>query len=246
MGVNMTANNIKAKFLTMVSVILILSLNLAVATAREKTTNTKLPNEGRVRFVEYLPENYDASKEYPVILAFGGGPQTVEAARGIFREFIETEAEKRGYIVIAPVAKRSKLFFRDGDRIFPEFLDYIMNNYNVLDGKLHLMGYSNGGISAFHIAVNHPTYFKSISTWPGYLPSFSNDKIANLAGMCITTYWGSRDDGWNIEILSDSQELDELGIPYQVVVLENETHRMDGLRNQANGMIFDRIENCEN
>jgi hypothetical protein len=45
------------------------------------------------------------------------------------------EAEKRGYIVVAPAAPGGQLFFEDGARIFPDFLKMILADYKIQDNK---------------------------------------------------------------------------------------------------------------
>src|SRR5215467_11036639 len=57
-----------------------------------------------VHYKLVLPDGYDAAKAYPGIIVLGGGPQTMEVVdRTIDRNF-RAEAERRGYIVIAPAA----------------------------------------------------------------------------------------------------------------------------------------------
>ena len=79
------------------------------------------------------------------------------------------EAEKRGYIVVAPAAPDGQLFFESGARIFPEFLKVILADYKIQDGKFHIAGPSNGGIAAFHVAAANPQYFLSVTAFPGYM-----------------------------------------------------------------------------
>src|SRR3954453_13210220 len=75
-----------------------------------------------VRYKVVLPNGYDPAKTYPAILAFGGGPQTMNTVDGVLSRNLRAEAEKRGYIVVAPAAPDDQLFFESGARIFPEFL----------------------------------------------------------------------------------------------------------------------------
>jgi len=72
------------------------------------------------------------------------------------------EAEKRGYIVIAPAAPDDKLFFEDEARISPDFLRMILADYKIQDNKFHIAGPSNGGIAAFHVAAANSKYFLSL------------------------------------------------------------------------------------
>jgi poly(3-hydroxybutyrate) depolymerase len=64
-----------------------------------------------------LPKNYDASKPYPGVLAFGGGPQTMSVVENVIARNFRDEAEKRGYIVVVPAAPNDQLFFEGGERI---------------------------------------------------------------------------------------------------------------------------------
>jgi dipeptidyl aminopeptidase/acylaminoacyl peptidase len=74
-----------------------------------------------VQYKVVLPNGYDPAKSYPAILAFGGGPQTMNMVDSVLNRNFRAEAEKRGYIVIAPAAPDDQLFFEDGDRIFLSF-----------------------------------------------------------------------------------------------------------------------------
>src|SRR4051794_17238318 len=91
-----------------------------------------------VHYKTVLPEGYDPTKTYPAILAFGGGPQTMNTVDGILTRFFRTEAEKRGYIVFAPAAPDGELFFEEGARIFPDFLKMIQANHKIKDNKFHI------------------------------------------------------------------------------------------------------------
>ena len=75
----------------------------------------------KVEYKVVLPNGYDPAKAYPAILAFGGGPQTMNTVDGVLNRNLRAEAEKRGYIVIAPAAPDGQMFFEDGARIFPSF-----------------------------------------------------------------------------------------------------------------------------
>ena len=109
-----------------------------------------------VHYKTVLPNGYDAAKAYPAILAFGGGPQDMNTVNGVLTRNLRAEAEKRGYIVIAPAAPDDELFFEEGARIFPEFLKMILADYKIQDGKFHIAGPSNGGIASFHVAAANP------------------------------------------------------------------------------------------
>jgi hypothetical protein len=90
-----------------------------------------------VQYKIVLPDGYDPTKPYPAILAFGGGPQDMITVDNILNRNFRAEAEKRGYLVVAPAAPDGDLFFGERDRIFPEFLKMIMAEHKIQDDKFH-------------------------------------------------------------------------------------------------------------
>src|SRR5215469_6588917 len=122
----------------------------------ELLEKTKKVGNTTVHYKVVLPNGYDAAKTYPAILAFGGGPQTMDTVDSVLNRNLRAEAEKRVYIVIAPAAPDGDLFFEGGSRIFPEFLKAMLGEYKIEGNKFHIAGPSNGGIAAFHVAALNP------------------------------------------------------------------------------------------
>ena len=85
------------------------------------------------------------------------------------------------------------LFSGDGARVFPEFLDQLLADYKIRDGKFHIAGMSNGGISAFYIASLYLRYFLSVTGFPGYLRDATPERLDALAGLCINMHAGEFD-----------------------------------------------------
>ncbi len=111
----------------------------------EVIEKTKEVGGTTVHYKIVLPNGYDPAKAYPAILALGGGPQTMNTVDNILSRNFRAEAEKRGYIVVAPAAPDGQLFFQEGDHIFPEFLTMILADYKIQNDKFHIAGVSNGG-----------------------------------------------------------------------------------------------------
>src|ERR1700688_3237316 len=103
----------------------------------EVVEKTKEVGGTTVHYKAVLPNGYDPAKAYPAILAMGGGPQNMNTVDGILERNFRAEAEKRGYIVVAPAAPDGDLFFEEGDRIFPEYLKMIELDYKIKDNKFH-------------------------------------------------------------------------------------------------------------
>ena len=149
----------------------------------EVIEKTKKVSGTTVQYKVVLPNGYDPAKAYPGILVFGGGPQTMNTVDGTLTRNFRAEAEKRGYIVVAPAAPDGQLFFESGARIFPDFLKMVLADYKIQDGKFHIAGPSNGGIAAFHVAAANPQYFLSVTAFPGYMWQPSTARLQAIAHM---------------------------------------------------------------
>lgn len=190
-----------------------------------------------------LPDGYDATKAYPAILAFGGGPQTLRTVDAILDRNFKAEAERRGYIVIAPAVKEGgDLFFQGGEHIFPAFLQAMLKDYKIADNKFHIAGISNGGITAMHIAALHPAYFLSATALPGYLWEPSEKKLTALENMCVYLYVGENDEyRWHDEMESEVKFLSARGTVAKYSVEKDQPHRIETLAGANAGRLFDNF-----
>ena len=201
-----------------------------------------------VRFKLVLPDGYDAAKTYPAILGFGGGPQNMNTVDGIINRNFRSEAEKRGYIVVAPAAPEDDLFFEGGDRIFPDFLKLIMADYKIRDGKFHVAGPSNGGIAAMHVAAANPQYFLSATPFPGYLwqPTAGKLKAIASAKVCVFMYVGEFDPYmWHSEMKREAEALSVMGTLARYNVEKGQPHRLETLAGANGTRLFDGFEEAQ-
>ena len=196
-----------------------------------------------VRYKVVLPNGYDPGKAYPAILAFGGGPQTMNTVDSVLNRNFRAEAEKRGYIVIAPAAPDDQLFFEEGARIFPEFLKLMLADYKIQDNKFHIAGPSNGGIAAFHVAAANPQYFLSVTAFPGYMWEPSAAKLQAISKMCVFMYVGENDEYmWHPEMKKEAEVLSAGGTVARYTVEKGQPHRMETLAGANAGRLFDGFE----
>jgi pimeloyl-ACP methyl ester carboxylesterase len=190
-----------------------------------------------------LPNDYDATKTDPAILVFGGGPQTMNTIEGTLARNFQAEAERRGYIVIGPAAPDGDLFFYDGDRIFPEFLDNIRAAYKIDGGKFHVAGPSNGGIAAIHVAAKFPDYFLSATAFPGYLWQPTEAKLRKLEGICAYFYVGEHDEyRWHDEMEREADYLASRGSLARYTLEKGQPHRIETLAGTGASRLFDGFE----
>ena len=196
-----------------------------------------------VHYKVVLPDGYDAAKTYPAVLAFGGGPQTMNTVDSVLSRNLRAEAEKRGYIVVAPAAPDDQLFFEGGERIFPEFLKLILADYKIQDNKFHIAGPSNGGIAAFHVAAANPQYFLSVTAFPGFLWEPSPAKLQAISKMCVFMYVGENDEYmWHPEMQKEAEWLRSRGTVARYTVEKGQPHRLETLAGANAGRLFDGFE----
>jgi poly(3-hydroxybutyrate) depolymerase len=196
-----------------------------------------------VHYKVVLPAGYDAAKSYPAVLALGGGPQTMNTVDGLLDRNLRTEAEKRGYIVVAPAAPDGELFFEGGARIFPEFLVAILADYKIQDGKFHIAGPSNGGIASFHVAALNPQYFRSVTAFPGYMWQPTPAKLQAISKLCVFMYVGENDDYmWHDEMRREAEFLRSKGTVARYQVEKGQPHRIETLAGATASRLFDGFE----
>jgi poly(3-hydroxybutyrate) depolymerase len=217
-----------------------LPLTAANAELMHKSTNIG----GTV--VEYdvvLPAGYTPAKEYPAILAFGGGPQDAAIDQRIIESNFRSLAEQRGYIVVMPAAPGGELFFQGGQRVIPGFLKQMLSDYRIQGGKFRVAGPSNGGISAFEVAAKYPQYFTSITAFPGFLEFPTPENIAAISKLCIHMFVGQDDE---LNFLPPMQQLAaelrrrHLAVTYRVE--PGQGHRIESLAGAGAAQMFDQFD----
>jgi poly(3-hydroxybutyrate) depolymerase len=209
----------------------------------EQLEKTKKVGGTTVQYRVVLPNGYDPATAYPGILALGGGPQTMNTVEGILSRNFRAEAEKRGYIVIAPAAPDGQLFFEGGARIFPEFLKAMLADYRIQDNKFHIAGPSNGGIAAFHVAAANPQFFLSVTAFPGYMWEPSPAKLQAVSRMCVFMYVGEFDEyRWHDEMKQEAEYLRARGTVARYTVEKGQPHRLETLAGANASRLFDGFE----
>ena len=176
-----------------------------------------------VQYKVVLPDGYDAAKAYPAVLVLGGGPQTMDTVEHTLERNFRSEAERRGYIVVAPAAPGGELFFEGG--------------------KFHVAGPSNGGIAALHVAAQNPDYFLSVTAFPGYLWEPTNAKLNALAKLCVYLYVGENDEyRWHDEMKREAEFLSRRGAVAKYSVEAGQPHRIETLAGANAARLFDGFE----
>jgi len=231
------------KHITMAAVTAAWLAAAATPLSADVIDSTKRVADTTVHYKVVLPNGYDPATAYPAILALGGGPQTMNTVDRTLARNFRAEAEKRGYIVIAPAAPDGELFFDGGERVIPDFLKMILADYKIRDGKFHVAGPSNGGIAAFHVAATYPQYFASVTAFPGYMWRPNAAKLQAIAKMCVFMYVGEFDHYmWHGEMQREAEFLRSMGTRARYAVEKGQPHGIETLAGAGAGRLFDGFE----
>ena len=194
-----------------------------------------------VNYKVLLPDAYDAAQSYPVILAFGGGEQSMQLVDIGLNRYWGGEARRRHYVVVSPAAPVGELLYRGAAKIFPEFLDMVVRDYKPEGGRMHAAGYSNGGITAFYVASNYPAYFWSVTGLPGILNDADDAKIDALKSICIDMYVGGNDLDWRDGMARQFALFQRKGYTARFRVEENQSHVLT-LSPEDISSLFDHLD----
>ncbi|MDR2214874.1 MAG: hypothetical protein LBE59_03415 [Nevskiaceae bacterium] len=229
--------------IAMVAALLMATAGASFGALAEVAEHTLRVSGMDVHYKVVLPDGYDAAKRYPAVLVFGGGPQTMETINRTLERNFQAEAQRRGYIVIAPAAPNGQLFFERGERIFPAFLDAMLREYPIEGGKFHVAGPSNGGIAAMHIAAKYPRYFISVTAFPGFLWEPNEKKLLALLNHCVYLYVGENDEyRWHDEMKSEVEFLRSRRTVATYTVEKGQPHGIATLAGEHSARFFEGFE----
>jgi pimeloyl-ACP methyl ester carboxylesterase len=195
-----------------------------------------------VHYKLVVPENYDASKVYPAILAFPPGGQDMDMVDATLSGNYRREAERRGYIVIEPAAPGGDLFFEGGQRLFPAFVTKMLAQYKIKDGRFNAAGNSNGGLSAFLIASRYPQYFVSVTGFPGFLDNATDAGMSALGKLCIYMFAGGLDSGWPEAMRDQAAKLRARGYQVAFKIEPGQPHVIRTLTGRGAARLFDQFD----
>ena len=174
-----------------------------------------------------LPENYDADKPYPAVLALPPGDQGRQMVEASLQSYWG-HGKIHGYIVVNPIAPDGVSFLDGSEEEIPVLLDEISQKYKIEGKRFHIGGISNGGNSAFRIAEDYPKRFCSLAAFPG-LPANDRDfdRLNIISDMPMLLVVGERDERWVGRMRKTQEKIIELGGNVELHVLPNVGHSVD-------------------
>lgn len=210
---------------------------LISARALQTTEFHRLELKGSsLEYALILPDHFDKTKPYPVLLALPPGDQSERMVEAGLNLYWQAEAKRRGWVVVSPAATEGKSFYTGAEKELPVLLDEISKAVVFEGGKAHLAGISNGGLSAYRVITEYPRRFLSLTVLPGIPP---DDRAAmaldRLKGIPVAAFVGGEDSEWLRGSRETKRKLDRLGIENTLEVVPGEGHviRLDPARLSA-------------
>ncbi|HIF22296.1 MAG: prolyl oligopeptidase family serine peptidase [bacterium] len=171
------------------------------------------PGTGKeVPYALFVPSNYDAAREWPLIVALHGLGRPYDWMMGYDGNI--DAAERDGYIMVAPLGYHARAWYgsrgpgvpnmrrAEGDtETLPENLgelseqdvmnvfELVRQEFNIDENRMYLWGHSMGGAGTYHLAEQHPNLWAAVgvaapapSVDPSQLEAFKHVPIIVLQG----------------------------------------------------------------
>lgn len=141
------------------------------------------------------PEDYYATKTYPVLLGLSGGNQSVEIVNYCYAAWFKSDYFKN-HITILPVNTNEKSLRNYSQTEICNMLSAIKNSFRVTNKNWIIVGTSNGGVATFNFVAADPTLFQGIIVIPGVVNGQVeiNDSWKHLK--IILAYGENDQDDW--------------------------------------------------
>lgn len=132
---------------------------------------------GKIFYTAFVPENYDATKKYPVIINFTGdtekGFDGVKLANNVLVKDMAGGLELP-FIVFTPQCPFANYDTDNSSKLVPgqfaaEALDIAISKFSIDETKAYVMGLSMGGVSVDFALATFPDRFAAgvnIASWP--------------------------------------------------------------------------------
>lgn len=143
----------------------------------------------------YIPKEYDGSRAFPMVLALHGLGGTEDSMFGANYQVLP-EAEKRGYIIAAPLGyridggygramggdnKRSQLSELDTMQV----LERVRKDYKIDNARIYLLGHSMGGIGTWVLGAKYPQIWAVLAPISGVADPRTVEVMRNIPEVVV-------------------------------------------------------------
>jgi len=136
---------------------------------QDYSISLKLNDSTKTSYLVHLPENYNPTKRYSVLVFLHGAVrfttltnyQIAKKDLGDWNRYYTKYATLNDVILVFPSADKVYNWMTPGDGFFmvPEIIRQIKKTINIDDDKVFISGHSNGATGSFSYAMKQPTQF---------------------------------------------------------------------------------------
>lgn len=221
------------------SLVATLALPPEARAMEDQVLTLPLPDGTPLNIWLVFPDGYDPAKPVPTLLAFPPGAQDLSMVDAGFYWWAPVAIE-RGWLLIGPAAPWGKTFGREARPLIGPLLDELLARFPVADGKFHLAGISNGGVSAFAAALDFPDRFRSLTVLAGMPPRETDyAALSALRGMPVNMLVGQYDEGFLAPMTRTRDALIAAGISPHFQVVPRAPHTLYEFQGDAAAPLFD-------
>lgn len=163
-----------------------------------RSTQTLALPGGELVVTFVVPAGVSPADHPRVLLALPPGGQTQDLVDTLLDRYWADEASRRGIVVASPAAPAGGLLY-DGAAagLVRELADALIARFMPPERRLLIGGVSNGGLSAFRLALDRPEVVAGLVVAPGMPPTDDDyGKLSALAAVPVGLFVGEDDAGW--------------------------------------------------
>ena len=190
--------------------------SVVAADPRVEGRTYTFPGTGKeVPYALFVPSNYDASREWPLMVALHGLGRPYDWMLGY--EGLVDAAERDGYIVVAPLGYHARAWYGSRGPGIPQMrraetdteplpenlgelseqdvmnvFGLVRDEFNVDEDRMYLWGHSMGGAGTYHIAAKYPDLWAAVGV-AAPAPSASPDQLEAFKDVPIIVLQGDED-----------------------------------------------------
>lgn len=177
------------------------------------------------------PPGWQAGTTTPAVLALPPGDQSAAMVEAVTGRYFGDSTAAAGWVVVSPAAPalvessdEGRFFYQDPEPL-TELLDLLDGAVVPEGGRWHVAGPSNGGLSAFRFAADHPERVASLMGLPGY-PASSASRTADTAliDIPVVLYVGGDDPSWQQPMEAFVASFREAGGDVSLTVRPGQSH----------------------
>lgn len=198
-----------------------------------------------VPYALFVPSNYDASREWPLIVGLHGLGRPFDWVMG-YDGYIDM-AERDGYITVAPKGYHPRAWYGSrgsgiprgaaregeegdlpddlgelGEKDVMNVLEIIRDRYNIDEDRIYLWGHSMGGAGTYHLAAKHPDIWAALGV-AAPAPSAPPEQLESFKHIPIIALQGD-EDGLVVRTREWVTKMSELGMQHVYIEIEGGDH----------------------